>query len=215
MKTHIEISSKQKCLVFFVLMMPFILNDFGLIAFNGSNAAYLIDYTTRLLVLGLCLIWPSSRAIVREYHPVQFRYDLTVLALVALPIVGFLFQKLITKPIDKLMEFTILFKFHRIQEPVLYWFDLSFGLLLVAISEEIVFRKIAYSWLKNSGKSPTQIVLISSCLFAIVHWSNGLGNVISAFFIGLFYMVFYLKLKRLWPLILAHWFSNFIAFGSF
>ena len=95
----------------------------------------------------------------------------------------------------------------------LYWLDLTLGLFLVALSEELVFRKLALSWLLKTRRPISQIVVISACFFSLMHWGSGPGRVLVTFVIGSIYMMTYLKLRKLWPLVLAHWIEDFIGFG--
>lgn len=173
---------------------------------------YLVDYATRVLVMTACFVWPIGRAIAQETLPI-WRIDLAIVAVVVLPIIGRLLHNYVDVPFVELTGLTGLFQFGKIENSGLYWVDLSLGLLLVALSEELIFRKIALSWLRSSGKSTLQIILISACFFALIHWGNGPGGVLYTFGLGLFYMAFYLKIGRLWPLVVTHWIENFIAFG--
>jgi len=116
-------------------------------------------------------------------------------------------------PISQWADWTVLFRYRRIEDPTLYWLDLSVGLLLVAASEELVCRRLAFGWLSSAGKNGFQIVAISAVLFAFAHWARGLGNIILALLVGLLYMALYLQLKRIWPLVVAHWLDDFIAFS--
>tara|TARA_Y100000588_G_C13632436_1_gene660138 strand:+ start:138 stop:368 length:231 start_codon:yes stop_codon:yes gene_type:complete len=72
---------------------------------------------------------------------------------------------------------------------------------------------MAARWLQAAGWSAPAIVLISATLFALMHWGSGPGRLIYTFVSGAMYMVVYLHLERLWPLVAAHWIQNFLAFG--
>ena len=50
-------------------------------------------------------------------------------------------------------------------------------------------------------------------VFALMHWGSGPGRLIYTFVSGALYMVVYLHLDLLWPLVAAHWIQNFLAFG--
>lgn len=59
------------------------------------------------------------------------------------------------------------------------WFDLTVGLILVSISEEFVFRGVAYAALKRHNLSNVAIILVSSILFGLIHLGDGLSGIIA------------------------------------
>ncbi len=202
-----------RALAFWVLATPFFLNDFGFIALGGTNGVYCIDYGTRVFVLCLCFAWPLTRSLTLEQLTPRSSILAAVLCIFFLPVMGRLAHHFLEVPFVQVTELQGLFVFHTLSNPTFYWLDLTLGLLLVAISEELVFRKIAMRWLESAGRSPIQIVVISATIFSLIHWGSGPGRLIYTFVSGLFYMIAYLRLRRLWPLVLAHWIENFMVFG--
>jgi len=197
---------------YLVLLAPLYLNDFAFIVLKGSDIVYVIDHAVRIAVLAMMMLWPLSRKIALEVEPARPRTGLAIFAIVMIGVADLLSGRFIEVPLTSWAEWTVLFQFHSLQNPTLYWLDLTIGLILVALSEELICRKFAYSWLKSAGRPGWKIVLISSVLFALSHWSKGIGNISTAILFGLLAMIVYLKMKRIWPLILAHWIVNFIAF---
>lgn len=69
---------------------------------------------------------------------------------------------------------------------------------------------IGLPWLWFSQGAPVSrsraalFVVVSSLLFALGHWENGLPNVIAAFVFEVCAVWWYLRLKTLWPVIVAH-----------
>ncbi len=55
----------------------------------------------------------------------------------------------------------------------LYMLDMTFGLALVAISEEVIFRGLTFTALKKRSYSIPKIFLISAIIFGLIHWSQG------------------------------------------
>ncbi len=200
-------------LAFWVLAAPFFLNDFLYIALDGTYGVYLADYGSRAFVLTLCFLWPLSRAIATERLEPGWGTGLAVLCIAAIPILGRLSYHLLEVPFAKLTGIGGLFGFQTIGDPTLYWLDLTIGLLAVALTEELVFRKFALRWLEAAGRTPLQIVVISALIFSLMHWGSGPGRLLYTFVAGLFYMTAYMHLRRLWPTVLAHWAENFLAFG--
>ncbi len=87
--------------------------------------------------------------------------------------------------------------------------------ITAAVFEEIFFRgliwRLVYSSAIKYNKSVVYIV-ISSLLFGLVHWENGLPEVISAIIFGLVACVLYLRLHNLLPLMVAHFFIDMVNF---
>lgn len=211
--TERGIGGRAELLAFPFLALSFYLNDFLFIAFNGTYGVYLTDYATRLAVLFLALLWPVARVQTLARPSAEISLVLCLAACLALPVASRLFHHLLEVPIYRLIGDTALFHFHRLDNPMLYWADLSFGLFLVALSEELVFRKLAVGWLERFGRPVWQIVLIAALLFSLMHWGSGVGRLAYTFVGGAIYTVAFLKLRRLWPLVVAHWIEDFVAFG--
>lgn len=95
----------------------------------------------------------------------------------------------------------------------LHWIDIIFGIALVAVSEEIVFRRCARhvveGWLGNG----IAMVVATSLLFGAYHWWTGIGNVIVTALIGGLLMMFYQRSKALWPVVLAHYLTDVAYFA--
>jgi hypothetical protein len=206
-------TSTQRKFAFLLLCAPFYLNDFGFIALDGSYGIYLLDYTVRLLVLTVGLCWPLSRTILFEQIVPVGRLVAAMMAIVALLLAGTLLRLIIESPFGGWPEFGSLFRYPEIKSPTLYWLDLLPGLLVVALSEELVFRKMALSWLRAASRPNWQIVLVSATMFAFIHWASGPGNIIFTFLLGVLYMTAFLAIGRLWPLVLAHWIEDLAVYG--
>jgi len=202
-------------LVFLVLALPFYLNDFAFILLNGTEGVYLADYLTRCLVLAIIFFWAPARAIATENLRTGRPVALFVLAAALLPLFGRFIYNFVEAPFVAATGLEGLFEFGALQSPLFYWLDLTVGLLLVAITEELVFRKFALKWLEARNVRPLLIVLISALVFALMHWGSGPGRLLYTLISGAAYMAVYLRIRTLWPLIAAHWVEDFFAFGPF
>jgi uncharacterized protein len=87
-------------------------------------------------------------------------------------------------------------------------FDLVFGLALVAVSEEIIFRQ----YIRQAFGNGIFALLTASVLFGAYHWWAGLGNVLLATTIGGFLMLMLRRSGALWPVVLAHYLVDLIVF---
>lgn len=88
-----------------------------------------------------------------------------------------------------------------------------FGLALVAISEEVIFRRYIRLTFRPYLGDGTLAVLTTSLLFGTIHWWAGLGNVVSAATVGFFLMLMLRRSGVLWPVALAHYLLDLINFA--
>lgn len=94
---------------------------------------------------------------------------------------------------------------------VLHFIDLTFGLTLVAIHEEIFFRRVARIVFRPLGDG-LAMILASSVIFGLFHWWTGLPNMLMAMAAGVFLMLLYRRAGALWPAVLAHYLIDFWIF---
>ena len=91
--------------------------------------------------------------------------------------------------------------------------DLTFGIALVAFSEEVVFRRCARIFFRTYIINDWLLVLFTSILFGAYHWWTGIGNIVEAVLIGVLLMLFYLRSAALWPVVLAHYLTDVVDFA--
>lgn len=91
-----------------------------------------------------------------------------------------------------------------------HWSGVLLIILVNSVYEEVLL--IGYFFKRFEPVSPVWIVLGTTLLRASFHTYQGWGNVLSVLFMGLLFGFFYTKYQKLWPLILAHAFSNTFAF---
>lgn len=97
--------------------------------------------------------------------------------------------------------------------------------LMAGFAEETIFRGLIVSYLmrqwKNKKNYIKKIMIVSSALFGLIHFSNMLMTknnsyiflqVISAFCIGLFFCALFLRSGLLWPAIILHFMNDLFAF---
>jgi len=87
--------------------------------------------------------------------------------------------------------------------------------ITAAVFEEIFYRgliwRLVYSSSIKYNKS-VMYVAVSSVLFGLVHWENGLPEVLSAMVFGIAACILYLRLRNLIPLMIAHFFIDIVNF---
>ena len=201
---------------FAFLVACFFLNDFVFIMWSGTSTLYLADYVIRIIIIGLCLGLPLSRQV--ALNSISDQKLPLILIIILIPLLTGIecASHIIIEPaIIDAVGYTGLFYFGRIDSSALYASDMMIGLALVAVSEELVFRKFALNWMRSRGMSALAILLLSAALFALMHWGSGLNRIAATFVFGVIAMAFYLRHTRLLPLITAHYLANFIAFADF
>jgi len=98
----------------------------------------------------------------------------------------------------------------------LRWLAIGYFALTAGIVEEIVFRGLPWTWAARFGDTRTTRwtwVAMTSVLFGLVHWENGLPEVLTTGVFGVGAALLYLKLRNLWPLVLAHVVADVVAFA--
>ena len=199
-----------------IALVPAFLNDFLYMHAETVSDWLTADYGSKLLILVLIFIIPDTR------HAVAGVWNLTALKarpwsdtmawtliVAGLVITAFIYLK---PPLDGLAPGMRLFIYPDIPDPAVYAFDLSAGLALTAVAEELAFRALMRRVLEKLTTSTVIIVLVSALVFAAIHWSNGLGNLVISFIAGGLLMVLYLRTGSLWPPVVAHYLTNLILF---
>ena len=79
-----------------------------------------------------------------------------------------------------------LWRFPSIPNPLVRNFDLTFGLLLVAVSEESVFRGLLFALFERWRLKPLSIIVLSSAAFALIHLTSGTASTPMRFYMGCF-----------------------------
>jgi membrane protease YdiL (CAAX protease family) len=103
---------------------------------------------------------------------------------------------------------TLLYKdvsFPPLDNPAWEAFDLTFGLLLVAVSEELVFRRLWLSWWAKKGGSLAGLYWGSAVVFGLLHLPQGLADTAIAVVWGLLLMHLYRRSGSLAMVVLVHY----------
>lgn len=196
-----------------ILLAPFYLNDLGFWVFKQSPLSfYLLDYSCRVFVLAVIAL-----GLVQQKWTVSLfglgRHPWRPFAAWALglSVLGLMIDQGFDHIIGTSLAFTALFKFPNPDSLVLKVFDQSVGILLVALSEEIVFRGFLQQ--KLSASMPGgRAVLIQTLAFALIHWGSGLKPTLVSWVWSLPPTFAVLVTRSVWPGVVAHFVTDFIAF---
>jgi membrane protease YdiL (CAAX protease family) len=196
---------------FVAALLPMIVSQVLRLHHHDAASWLFWDYTGRLCGLAVLAAIPAARV-------VAFRSEVRRLPLwtIALWIAGIVLMCIglvgLGRIINAVFPMTIPGGYPR-PDGWLHLVDLTFGLALVAFSEEIIFRRCARHILQaHLGDGPL-LVLATSLLFGAYHWWTGLGNMISASITGALFVLFYQRSGALWPVVLAHYFVDLYFFG--
>ena len=215
-----EIMSKQSnaryLAVLLVLAGPFYLNDFANIHVTDWRAWLAIDYVAvKLLPLALIAWLLATRRMAPGEFGLTAQPTASFLAVFAgAAIAGTLIDQNAYHYLSNLGGYDALGGMPAIRSSAWNRFDLSFGLLLVGVTEEFVFRAYAYTVLRRYAASAATIVAISAAAFGLIHWSLGLNSVLITAAIGALFMAIYLRTRSAPALMLAHFVVNYIDYAG-
>jgi uncharacterized protein len=195
-----------------IAFFPFLIKRFLVLANDSYLYWICVDYISRCIsLLGVILAAYCHSPLLTP--PERADVGRSLESLVIMFVAAVFIEIVVVPPLFSFARLFDLWQFPTIENSMLRWFDLNFGLLLVAISEELVFRKIMLNMLNNIVKNMTFSVVTSSFVFGLVHWSSGLSAVIAAFLHGFVFAIGYVRSGRLLLCIATHYFID--RFGQF
>ena len=210
-----ESEQDRRLIILAVLSSIFLLNDLLFLKTTGYGAWLLIDYGSRLLALGIVLALvrrKTSRTDEFGLTGIPFRSGLRWLLL--LTAAGLLIDQAGSRLLEQLLPGTQLASMPKITNAAVNIFDLTFGLALVALSEEAIFRGYFYSAL-HDRLSFRSLVALSAVLFGMIHWSQGLPAILSTALWGILPMVSMDRTRSIIPAVIAHYITNLVSLGGF
>ena len=199
-----------------LLAGPFYLNDFASIYFKDWRWWLFVDYAGVKLFPFLVILW-----LIRGKKWRASEFGLTTQTIPSFLVV-FLVVTLAGTIIDqngygliaKLPGYSPLGRIPVITNPFWNWIDLTLGLLLVGILEELIFRGYMHAFISRYTRSSFAIVVISAVAFGLIHWSLGLHAILITSTIGAVFMIVYLRMPSLPAIMLGHFVVNFIDFAG-
>lgn len=206
---------KRRLAILAALSSIFLLNDFLFIAAKGYVAWLLIDYGSRFLAIGIVVY------VIRQKISRPAEFGLTIISLrkgllwtLLLTITGVLIDQAGWRFFERVLPNTQLASMPKIGNPLMNIFDLTFGVALVAVSEELVFRGYCYTALRDR-LSPALLVPASALLFGLIHWSTGLHAIVSTALWGILPMAAMIRTGTVVPAMIAHYITDLVSLGGF
>lgn len=84
-------------------------------------------------------------------------------------------------------------------------------MVLVAVSEELVFSRVVLSVLQKH-MSKFKAAVASILVFGLIHWGRGFESVTISSIWAIVPTYFILKYRSIYPLMIAHLVTDFLAF---
>ena len=180
---------------------------------QSDPAAWIVwDYAGRLGVLAVLCAIPAARKIAFRFEPLRIaRWEVTIW-IVGIVLVDHYWGGWIRRTINGALPATVLGAYPEVQG-WLHVLDIFFGLGLVALSEEILFRRCAHHLLKSYLDDGYALVLATSCMFGAFHWWTGFGNIGGAVVTGGLLMTLYRRSGALCTAVFGHYLADVVNFA--
>ena len=203
-------------LALILLASPFYLNDFANIYVKNWRWGLFIDYVGVKLFPFLVVLWliQSKKMRASEFGLTTQTIPSFLVVFLLVALVGTTIDQNGYQIVAKLPGYSPLGGMPAISNPVWNWIDLTFGLFMVGIFEELVFRGYMHTFMSRYTRNSFAIVVISAVAFGLIHWSLGLHDVLITSIIGAVFMIAYLRTRSLPAIVLAHFAVNFIVFAG-
>ena len=204
----------KRLVILAVLSSIFLLNDFLFMRAKGYVGWLEIDYGSRFLALGIIFsLLQQKISNLTEFGLTSIPFRRGIVWMLLLTVTGILIDQVGWRFFERVLPYTQLAAMPKIENPIVKIFDLTFGVALVAVSEEIVFRGYCYSALKDR-MSPQLLVVISALLFGLIHWSTGLHAIVSTALWGVLPMVAMIRTGSVIPAVIAHYLTDLVSLGG-
>lgn len=199
--------------ILIILCIPFYLNDFSNIFVKDWRWWLVIDYAgVKLFPFLVIRHLIGNRTLTRvdfagsgRQSAVSFLSVVVITALAALFI-----EQNGSLLLTKLFRDAPVGSIPDIPYPFWKWIDLSAGLLMAGILEEVVFRGYFFTFLRQYSFRPSVCILFSAVAFGMIHWSGGVHQIILTSAVGAVFMLVYLRTASLPAVIMSHFIVNFV-----
>ena len=176
----------------------------------GDPATWLLcDYAGRIGSLIVLATIPAANAIAFRHEELRITGEEVIAWVLTILLVFFAFSRMTWQMAPALPNLRL--GAYPELHGWLYGLDITFGLALVALHEEIVFRRCARHILRGLGDG-FGMVLVTALLFGAYHWWTGIPNIACAMVFGVAAMLFYRRAGTIWPIVALHYIVDFIAF---
>jgi membrane protease YdiL (CAAX protease family) len=218
MTTHTTFHNREKLILILLLIgiTPFLLNGFYNPILISIPAIYWIVEITSWVVIPLIIF--------NQLH--EYNFDFSQAGFINRTFkIKFLYH-LILVPLVLTLMFILVYDFSKILFPTNYLqMDFNYSMIIpsnrylmiisvfymaltAGVVEEFYYRSLLRVIIKNSYL----YIIISSLVFAMVHFEGGIRLIFTALIYGIGASLYFLKTKNIWPLILGHFINDLILF---
>jgi len=193
-------------------LVPFTLFYLGWAKFMVPGVGpYYVDYLLRFAML--VFIWPERHVLFQKPGwPNLWLWGLYGIVLILyIKSDHYLYSNETALVLDQYFFQTS--SYPAIHDPVLFWFDMTIGLMLVAITEEYIYRYKLNKVLKGFDLGLAVRYIITATLFSLIHLPQGMISLGQTFLWGICLFYLYQKSRSLQFVIFLHFLTNFVVFG--
>jgi membrane protease YdiL (CAAX protease family) len=201
----------------FIILLPLYLNDiYNLFSMrNPGSSVYFVSYVciTLSLVLSAMFFGVHAFRFNSSLNPLEKKDFLMDYFLV--PVVLYFSHWFLIKLFRGAIGYFKLmkgfgFNYPEFSSPLHESFFMTVGFFLIAVAEQLLFRRYLYSFIGYVTKQNWLAIFLQAFLYGLSHFSSGFASMLASFFFGLFCGIFYHYKKDLWPLIFAQFVINLI-----
>ena len=208
-----ERKRKTKLMYLAVLVSFFYVNDFLFMPVRNYLEWLSVDYTVRIAAIAVILyVIKKNLSTPQEFGLVKIGLKQGLIWSVLLSVVGVAIDQWGAGFLKNLSPIFRPATFPTITNPYVKIFDLTAGIALVSVTEELIFRGYFYTVLKDVMKNPGVMIAVSSILFGLSHWSGGLNIIITATLWAVLPMYVMRRTGSVVPALVAHFVTDFVAF---
>lgn len=196
-----------------LLLCSIALLHLGWLKFFGyGEAVYIMDWVVRLAVLAVA--WQAIKSGMPPWYP-----ELPLRAWILWLVLAYLATGCIGIGKDLILALLNtgdlrLQQYPRLEIGLVWAVDMTAGLLLVALTEEAVYRKTFADLWRERQWPVWSLYLASPAAFGLLHINQGLGQFISTYLWGLFFLWAYRRTGNLPLVVLIHWLVNLWFFND-
>ncbi|OGR07989.1 MAG: hypothetical protein A2511_06745 [Deltaproteobacteria bacterium RIFOXYD12_FULL_50_9] len=206
---------KKRLLYLSLLVAIFLLNDLPLMHAKSYTLWIFIDYAVRVLVLSLITYLVLEKgAKISEFGLVPIKIKDGIEWSLLLSLIGVLIDQIVWRFFEYNLPQTKMMSFPAPTSSILNVIDLTFGLILVSFSEELVFRGYFCTVAKGFLKNKTAVMVLAALAFGLSHWSLGLHAIITTGLWGILPMIALMKTGSIIPALVSHYVTNLVAFSG-
>jgi uncharacterized protein len=194
-----------------VIFGPYFIKHVFLVGTPGVVEWLVWDYSVRCISLLGIVLYCRNSPIGKPPRIASIGAGLAFFVLASLSI--FLLSTYMGPELGRALPYLGLFQTPLIKDHDLLIFDLTIGIALVALSEDLAFRQVIFAVLRRLSLNEEGVIFLSALFFGFVHLTSSVANMRSAFFGGLLLGAVFSATGRLSICVILHYVGDFLFFG--